>query len=151
MSTVRVILRGEVRGLGHRGDIVDVSPGYARNYLMPHGLAMPSTVGAERQAEAMKRSRVVRNARDRDAATEIATALVPKIIAITARASESGHLFGSVTAQDIVDAVAAQTNIELDRKVLRLDEHIKTTGPHTIMARLHADVEFPIQIEVAAE
>jgi large subunit ribosomal protein L9 len=147
---VNVILRADLDGVGKRGDIVDVADGYARNYLVPRGLAMKATPGATAQAAAMRRSRDIRDAAARAAAEEIATKLVPARITITARAGSEGRLFGSVTASDIAEAVVEQTGIELDRRVLRLPEPIKSLGEHTVPARLHADVEFPVTIDVVA-
>ncbi len=150
MIAQKVVLRGDVDGIGKRGDVVEVSPGYARNFLLPRGLAFPATPGAERQAEAMRRTRILRDQRDREAAQEIAKLLVSTPIKVSARSGSGGKLFGSITANDIVDAVAAQTNVELDRKSLRLDEAIKTTGSHQVGVHLHAEVEFPITVEVSA-
>ncbi|MGH9137316.1 MAG: 50S ribosomal protein L9 [Acidimicrobiales bacterium] len=147
---MKVILRDDVTGVGKRGDICDVADGYARNFLMPKGLAMKATPGAAAQASAMRRARDVRDAQDRSAAEEIATRLVPTTITISARAGTEGRLFGSVTAADIVDAVQAQTGIELDRRLLRLDEPIKSLGEHHVPVRLHTEVEFPITLDVAA-
>ncbi|MEI2699606.1 MAG: 50S ribosomal protein L9 [Microthrixaceae bacterium] len=151
MSVVKVILRGDVSGLGKRGDMVEVSKGYVRNFLEPRGLAMAATEGALQQAEAMRRSRDVKDARERESGQQIATVLVPKTITISVRASAAGRLFGSVSETEIVAAVAEQTGIELDRKDLLLDEHIKELGSHMVTARLHADVQFPISIEVVAD
>jgi large subunit ribosomal protein L9 len=145
---VNVILRADLSGVGKRGDIVEVADGYARNFLVPRGLAMKASPGAATQAASMRRSRDVRDAADRAAAEEIATKLVPTRITITARAGSEGRLFGSVTALDIAEAVQAQTGIEIDRRLLRLDEPIKALGEFTVPARLHADVEFPISIDV---
>lgn len=146
---MKVILRADLSQLGKRGDIVDVSDGYARNYLLPKGLGMVATPGALDQAGAMRRARDLRDAADRDAATTVASALVPKVIMITAKAGAGGRLFGSVTAADVVAAVTAQTGIELDRRTLHLPEHhIKTLGEHSVTAKLHAEVEFPIRLEV---
>jgi large subunit ribosomal protein L9 len=145
---MQVILRSDVDGLGKRGDIVDVADGHARNFLLPKGKAMKASDGAVTQAAKMRRARDLRDASDRDAATTVASTLVPKVITITAKAGVEGKLFGSVTSSDIVAAVAEQTGIELDRKVLHLDEQIKTTGQHTVTAALHADVSFPITVEV---
>jgi len=150
VSAVKVILRDDVSGLGKRGDIVEVSKGYVRNFLSPRGLAMPATEGAQQQAEAMRRSRDVKDAQNRESAEQIATVLVPKSIEITMKASDAGRLFGSVTQAEIVAAVAEQTGIELDRKDLLLEEHIKDVGTHMVTARLHSDVQFPITIEVVA-
>lgn len=145
---MQVILRNDLDGLGKRGDIVDVADGHARNYLLPKGLAFKATDGAVAQAAKMRRSRDLRDASDRDSARTIASALVPKVITITAKAGSEGKLFGSVTNADIVAAVEEQTGIKLDRKQVHLDDHIKTLGQHTATASLHHDVSFPITVEV---
>lgn len=148
MSAVRVILRADVSGLGKRGDIVEVSKGYARNFLAPRSLALPATDGAAAQAAAMRRARDLKDAKDREGAEEIAKVLVARTIEIPAKVGSGGRLFGSVTTTEVAEAVASQTGIELDRRVLHLDEHIKELGTHHVVARLHADVQFPITIEV---
>jgi large subunit ribosomal protein L9 len=145
---MQVILRSDLEGLGKRGDIVDVADGHARNYLLPKGLALKATAGAVDQAGKMRRARDLRDASDRDAATTIASTLVPKIIAITAKAGSEGKLFGSVTTADIAEAVAAQTGIVLDRKSIQLDDHIKTVGEHTATVSLHHAVSFPLRVDV---
>jgi|SRR5690606_1570710 len=147
---MQVILRNDLEGLGKRGDIVDVADGHARNYLLPKGLAITASAGAVEQAAKMRRARDLRDASDREAATTVASTLVPKVITIPAKAGAEGKLFGSVTTADIVAAVADQTGVELDRKSLHLDEQIKTTGQHTATASLHPEVSFPITIEVVA-
>ncbi|UDY34370.1 50S ribosomal protein L9 [Dermatobacter hominis] len=148
MTDVKVILRADVSGLGKRGDIVEVSKGYARNFLAPRELAFPATDGATSQAEAMRRSRDVKDAKDREGAEEIAKVLVARTIEIPARVGSGGRLFGSVTTTEVADAVLEQTGIELDRKDLQMEEHIKELGTHHVFARLHADVQFPITVEV---
>jgi large subunit ribosomal protein L9 len=147
---VKLVLRSDVAQVGKKGDIVDVADGYGRNYLVPKGLAFPASTGVEAQATAMRRSRDVRDATDRAAAQEVATSLVPKVVTITARAGAEGKLFGSVTSHEIADAVAAQTGVELDRRQIHLDEPIKTLGTHLVPTKLHAEVEFPITVEVVA-
>jgi large subunit ribosomal protein L9 len=147
---VKLVLRTDVAQVGKKGDIVDVADGYGRNYLVPKGMAFPATAGVETQATSMRRSRDVRDASDRAAAQEVATSLVPQVVTITARAGVEGKLFGSVTTTEIADAVAAQTGVEIDRRQLHLDEPIKTLGTHLVPAKLHAEVEFPITVEVVA-
>lgn len=148
---MQVILRSDVTGLGLRGDIVDVADGHARNFLFPKGHAMKATDGAVAQAARMRRSRDLKDASDREAATTVASTLVPKVIEISAKAGAEGKLFGSVTNADIVKAIEEQTGIVLDRKVLHHDDQIKTLGQHTVTAALHSAVSFPVTIEVVAE
>jgi len=146
--SVKVILREDLKGVGKRGDIVEVSDGHARNYLLPKGLALKATSGAVDQAAKMRRSRDLRDASDRDAAATIASTLVPKVITIKAKSGSEGKLFGSVTTADIAAAVEEQTGIKLDRKSLQLEEPIKSVGEHTATASLHHAVSFPIRVDV---
>ncbi len=145
--SVKVILRADVAQVGKRGDIVEVSDGYARNYLYPKRLAIVATDGAVSQANSMRRARDLKDAADRSAAEEIARALVAKVITIKARAGSEGRLFGSVTSTDVVEAIAAQSGVELDRRKVHVDP-IKTLGTHSASVKLHSDVEFPVTIEV---
>lgn len=144
---MKVILRNDLEGLGKRGDIVEVADGYGRNYLLPRGIAFLATPGAVDQAARMRRARDLRDSQDREAAQTIATTLVPKVITIPAKAGQEGKLFGSVTSSDVVAAVREQTGIELDRRQLDT-EPIKSVGQHTVTAKLHRDVSFPITVEV---
>jgi large subunit ribosomal protein L9 len=146
---MKVILRSDLDGLGKRGDIVDVSDGHARNYLLPKGHAITASAGAIEQASRMRAARDQRDSEAREAAAAIASTLVPKVIVVEAKAGPEGRLFGSVHASDVVEAVQAQTDIELDRRSLEV-ESIKTVGQHTVTASLHADVSFPITIDVVA-
>jgi large subunit ribosomal protein L9 len=146
---VKVILRADVERVGKKGDILDVADGYARNFLVPRGLALKATSGAIDQAAAMRRARDVRDAAERSAAEDVARQLVPKVITLSARAGAEGKLFGSVTAADIAEAVQAQTGIAIDRRRIQLDEPIRDVGTHRVTAKLHSDVEFPVTVEVS--
>ena len=148
---MKVVLRSDVETLGRKGDLLDVSDGYARNYLMPRGLAMRATKGVVRQSESMRRSRVARDARDRDAAQAVADQLGARPIELKVRAGEGGRLFGSVTAIDIADAVQAQAGITIDRRHLSLPEPLKELGPAEVPLRLHPDVEVALAIDVVTE
>jgi large subunit ribosomal protein L9 len=145
---MKVVLRADVARLGKRGDIVEVKDGYARNHLVPAGVAMPATPKVSEQAAAMRRSRDRRDARDREGAQSIAQRLVPVVITIPARAGREGRLFGSVTPSDVVDAVEAQTGIHIDRRRFVDAEPIKQVGLHEVAVRLHADVEFRLSVDV---
>ena len=148
---MKVVLRADVDGLGRKGEICEVAAGYARNYLVPKGLALKSSPGAERQAEAMRRSAAMRRAADRADAEEIAVRLAPAVLTIPARAAESGHLYGSVGPADIVAAVEDQVGAVIDSKAVALDAPIRETGSHTVLFQLHADVEVPVTVEVTAQ
>ena len=145
---MRVVLRTDVEGVGKKGDILDVADGFARNFLIPRGRAIKATEGVVSQAAAMRRSRDLKDAKDREGAETVARTLVPMVIRIPARAGTEGRLFGSITAQDVVDAVTAQAGVELDRRKLHLEEPIKTVGTHHVPVRLHSEVQFPVTIEV---
>jgi len=145
---MKIILRADHKVLGKRGDIVEVADGHARNYLLPHGLALVANDGAVNQAGAMRRARDLRDASDRDSAQTIAKVLVAKVITITAKSGAGDRLYGSVTAADVATAVQVQASIELDRRKLIMPEQIKTLGEYSVTAKLHSDVEFPFTIAV---
>ena len=145
---MKLVLRSDVNGLGKRGDIIDVADGYARNSLIPDGQAIPATPKIEHQAQAMRRSRDVKDARDREGAEAVARKLVPMVIKIPARAGAEGRLFGSVTTQDVVEAVQQQAAVTLDRRRLTTEEAIRSIGVHEVGVRLHPEVEFRITVEV---
>lgn len=144
---MNVILREDIAGVGRRGDIVTVADGHARNYLLPRGLAFVATDGAVAQAQAMRRRRDLRESADRESARTVAEALTSKTFTIKAKAGNEGRLFGSVTTSDIAGALAAQAGVTLDRKKV-VAQPIRTTGNHTAVVRLHADVECTIKINV---
>ena len=148
---MRVVLRDDVDGLGLRGDIVDVPGGYARNFLLPKGSALVATKGVEDQANAMRRARDLKEARDRQSAETQATVLAGAIVQVVARAGPAGRLFGSVTAADIAQAVHEQKGVELDRRQLELPEPIKTVGSTDVPVHLFQDVATVMTVEVVAE
>ena len=147
---MKVVLRTDVPGVGKRGDSADVSDGFARNYLVPQGRAIVASTGIEDQAAAMRRSRDLKDARNREGAEAIARKLVPIVFRIEARSGSEGRLFGSVTASDIIEAVGRQSGVELDRRRLVIDEAIKTLGSHEVGVRLHPEVEFRLTLEVVS-
>ncbi len=147
---MKILLRADVENLGKKGDLVDVADGYARNYLVPRGLALKASRGAQRQADAMRRNREAREARERDAAQALAAQFEGRTITIKARAGGEGRLFGSVTSADIADAVHRQTGAELDRRKIALDEPLKELGPAELQVRLHPEVTATLRVEVEA-
>jgi large subunit ribosomal protein L9 len=148
---VKVVLRDDIENVGRKGDLIEVADGFARNYLVPRGLAMKASKGVVQQAEAMRRNREAREARDREAAQALADQLTGRRIEVRARAGEGGRLFGSVTNLDIVDAVRAQTGVELDRRDTRLAEPLKELGATDVPVKLHTDVEVTLTVDVVAE
>jgi large subunit ribosomal protein L9 len=148
---VRVVLRDDVENVGRKGDLIEVTDGFARNYLVPRGLAIKATKGVVQQAEAMRRNREARDARDREAAQALADQLTGRRIEVRARAGEGGRLFGSITATDVADAVRAQTGVELDRRKTQLAEPLKALGAVEVPVKLHADVEVTLTVDVVAE
>lgn len=148
---MRVVLREDVDHLGHKGDLLEVADGYARNFLVPRGLAMKATKGIVAQADAMRRSRAARDARDQSSAAELAARLDAATIRLRVRAGEGGKLFGSVTSTDVAEAVQAQTGIDVDRRVIDLPDPIKELGTATLSVRLHPEVVATLHLEVAGE
>ena len=145
---MRIVLRADVAEVGKKGDIVEVADGFGRNFLIPKGKAFKASDGVVVQAQAMRRSRDLKDAKDRESAETVARTLVPAVITIPAKSGAEGKLFGSVTVADVVAAVSSQTGVELDRRRVHLAEPIKTLGTHQVAVKLHSDVEFPVTVEV---
>lgn len=148
---MRVLLRKDVSGIGRRGDIVTVSSGHARNFLLPGGLAILATDGAVTQANSMRRARDLREAADRDAALAISRELAKHTVTVKAKAGAEGRLFGSVTANDIVAAVKDQTSVVLDRKHINIDTPIRTVGAHQVSVGLFDGVSGVVSLSVVAQ
>lgn len=142
---MKLILTQEVSGLGSAGDVVDVKPGFGRNFLVPQGLATAWTRGGEKQVTQIKRARNKRSVRDLDHAMEIKAALEASPIVITARAGSEGRLFGSITVGDIASSIRV---VDVDKRKIVLAAPIKTTGRHEVTVRLHADVLATVALDV---
>jgi large subunit ribosomal protein L9 len=147
---MRIVLRDDVDNLGKKGEVVDVADGYARNYLVPRGLALKASAGSQKQADAMVRNRAARDRRERENAEALAAQFSGRTISIKARAGGEGRLFGSVTTSDIAEAVQKQTGAEIDRRKLALDEPLKELGGVDVQIRLHPDVVATVHVEVEA-
>lgn len=147
---MQVLLRRDVKGIGKRGEIVTVSSGHARNYLIPNGLAVEATDGAIAQAASTKKSRALREAADRESAQAIAATLTDTPLTITAKAGATGKLFGSVTASDIAEAVERQFHVVIDRKHITIEAPIRELGTHRAVVSLYADVRAAISVVVQA-
>jgi large subunit ribosomal protein L9 len=144
---MKVILADDVRGLGHRGETVTVKPGYARNFLFPQGMAYEATDANVRRLSEEKKKYDEKMLREKTVASEAASKVEGLTVTITKKAGEEGHLYGSVTASDIADALAAKS-IEVDRRRIELAEPIRSVGSHTVHVRLHKDVVATLTVEV---
>lgn len=151
---MKLILTAEVDHLGSAGDTVEVRDGYGRNYLLPRGLAMVATRGAQKQADEIRRAREIKQVRDREHADEIKTALeaLGEVVLTMKTSADSGKLFGSVTPNDVVGAIKKAGGPNLDKRVVRLPEaHIKAVGAYPVSIQLHSDVDVEVALNVVAE
>lgn len=149
---MKIILTADVPHLGGPGDLVHVKDGYARNYLLPRGLAILATKGAEKQVATIRRAQQARQIRDLDHAREIASTLSGLgTVAVLAKAGRSGgKLFGSVTVANVVDAVRSAGGPVLDKRVVDLDGPIKSAGAYQVTVRLHPEISVTVPLEVTA-
>lgn len=145
---MKVILQKTVERLGDPGDVADVADGYARNYLIPRGLAVRAEKGAVRHAESLKRAHQVRTKAQKGEFEAVAARIIQSPLAVTARAGEEGRLFGSVTAADIAEALSAQAGVAVDRRDIHLVEPIRSIGTHEVTIHLHAEVDPVITVDV---
>jgi large subunit ribosomal protein L9 len=147
---MEVILRDHVEKLGKRGEIVKVSDGYARNYLLPRKLALPATEGNRKHVERERKIMETREAEEKSQAEAIASRLSTIDITIARRVGETEQLYGSVTAVDIADFLKTK-GFEIDRRKLILPEPIKTIGEHDVPLKLHREVTAPLKVKVVKE
>lgn len=145
-----IILQEDVENLGSTGDVVDVKPGYARNYLLPQGLALPATEGNLKRIHEERRRKERAQERVREAAEEKADKLSGRSITFHERAGEGGQLFGSVTVADIAEHLRDE-GIAVDRKDILLEEPIKELGVYSVAVDLHEDVKPEVKVWVVAE
>lgn len=147
---MKVVLRRDIEGVGRRGDMVEVASGFARNRLFPSGLAIEANDKIEAQAAAMRRSRDLRDAKDREAAQAKADVLSSTTIRIAMRAGETGRLFGSVGPAEVVKAAREQAGVEIDRHQIVMEEHLKEVGDHTVSIHLLGDIHASLKISVTS-
>ena len=146
---MKVILADDVRGLGHRGDTVSVKPGYARNFLFPQGAAYEATPANVRRLGEQKKKYDEKTLQEKGIAQTVAGKIEGMTVVVVKKAGEEGHLYGSVTASEIADALAAK-GVEVDRRRVELAEPIRRLGSHTVHVRLHRDVAATLTVEVQA-
>lgn len=148
---MKVILLAEVTNKGGEGDVVEVAPGFANNYLFPQKKAVPATKGNLKQLEQRKHNIAAREENRIASANATKAALEPVTFKVEARVGEEGILFGSVTAQMIADAVKAQADTEIDRRRVEIKNAIKTAGQHTVKVSLYRDIKAELTILVGDE
>ena len=146
---MKVILQKPVDKLGAPGDIVEVADGYARNYLMPRGMAVKATKGGVKHIDSLKRAHTTRTNKAKAEAEQVAGRLISTPITVKAHAGEEGKLFGSVTSSDIAIAIDEQAGIKVDRHDVHLDEPIRSVGTHEVRIHLFAEVDPVISVEVS--
>jgi large subunit ribosomal protein L9 len=145
---MKVILLQDVSELGHKGDVIEVADGYARNYLVPRSLAMKASEGAMKNADALRRSREEALRKAREEAQQLAEALVGSRVVVAARSADEGKLFGSIGERDVVAAIHKFTGIEVDRSYVELPAPIKEIGLHEVTVRPHPEVAFQLTLDV---
>lgn len=147
---MEVILREDIEKLGHRGEVVKVAAGYARNFLLPQRLAVPATDSNKKIVEQEKQAHLRREAVQQTEAADLAKILNGTTVTITRQAGENDQLFGSVTSKDIADALEAQ-KFNIDRRKIQLDDPIKQLGEHKVTVRLFKDVTAEVNVNVTKE
>jgi large subunit ribosomal protein L9 len=147
---MEVILREDVPSLGKAGQLVRVKPGYARNFLLPRGLAFEATEGNKKRIDSEARARVAKQSAERAASEQQAAALGSLTVTLRGKAGEEGKLFGSITAQDIATALA-ELGHAIDKRKLELEHPIKTVGFHSVLVRLHSDVHAEVKVNIVPE
>lgn len=149
---MEIILKQDIPNLGYKNDLIKVKPGYARNFLIPKGMAILATESAKKSREEMLKQKAFKEEKIIKEAEVLAKALDGKAIKIGAKAGTSGKIFGSVNALQVADAIKDQLNLEIDRKLIEVDgESIKELGTYKAKIRLHKQVEAEITFEVFAE
>jgi large subunit ribosomal protein L9 len=150
MANVKLILSEDVSGLGHAGDVVDVRPGYARNFLVPEGKAVLASEARIREVEHLKRQIAEKQAKALADLRQAKKALEALSLEVTAKVGEEGRLFGSVTAAQVAELLAAR-GMEIDRRKIDLPEPIKEAGEHSVAVRLHREVVATLRLKVTPE
>lgn len=148
---MKVILQQEVKKLGKKGDIIEVSEGYARNYLLPQKLAIMATANNVNNANLQKAAEERKKERALDEAKLLAAQMAKITVAIPVKMGEGGRLFGSVTAKDIADALVKEHKLELDKRKIELKDALKSLGTFTVPIKLHPEVSTQIQVTIKAE
>ncbi len=145
---MKLILTQEVTGLGAPGDVVEVKDGYGRNYLVPRGVAIRWSRGAEKTVESIKAARSSRAVRDHDHAAEIKSKLEAQSVMVKVRAGEGGRLFGAVTVAEIAEALSSASGEAVDKRTIAVTNPIKSLGAHEVSVKLHDEVSATVHLNV---
>ena len=145
---MKVILLRDVRGKGKKGEMLEVSDGYARNYMLPRKIAIEATVDATNTMRMNQKAAAEKAAREKAEAAEIAKKLRDMTLTVTAKGGGAGRLFGSVTNQEISEALKASAGIEVDKRKIVIAEPIKTTGVFTVQCKLGYEINAPLKVEI---
>jgi large subunit ribosomal protein L9 len=148
---MKVILTEDLKGTGKKGEVVNVKDGYGRNFLIPDGRAIPATEGNVKRFEHIIKSFAGRKEREIKSAEDLKAKLDETTVTLKKKVGLDGKLFGAVTHKDIADAIKSALGIEIDRKIIRIDEPIKMSGAHTVTIHLRQDVNAVLKIEVEKE
>lgn len=148
MATTEVILVKPIIGLGGESDQVQVAAGYARNYLIPEGFAIPANKANKRQLEVLKVRKMARESRELNAAKELSASLSQLILTLKVRTGEGGRLFGSVTAANISTALKQQFEVEVDRRKIHLESPIRNLGEHVVELHLHGEIMGKLRVKL---
>lgn len=148
---MKVILQQEVKKLGKKGDVIEVSEGYARNYLLPHKFAIPATADNVNAAQQQKDSEARKAKRLLDEARLHAAQIAKLKVTVAVKTGEGGKLFGSVTSKDIADALKAQHGLDIDKRKIEIKDALKSLGTYPVTIKLHPEIAAQIEVQVTAQ
>jgi large subunit ribosomal protein L9 len=148
---MKIILQKEVDKLGAPGDVVEVADGFARNYLIPRGMATAASKGAVRHSERLRQGHQERVRKALTEAQDLAAKLTASPVRVTARAGDDGRLFGSITVADVTKELQARVDVPLDRREVHLAEPIRNVGSHEVTVHLHPEVDATVTVEVVRQ
>lgn len=148
---MKVILKEDIKGVGKKGELINASEGYARNYLLPRGLALEGTEGNLAMLKEKKDSQKFKKENEQKEAQDLAKKLTGIVVKFKVKAGEGGRLFGSITSKDVAEEIKKQHGFDVDKKKIVLDEPIKSAGTYNVEVKVYPEVSAKIKVEVAGE
>jgi large subunit ribosomal protein L9 len=148
---MKVILKEDIKGVGKKGELINASDGYARNYLFPKGLAMEATEGNLAMLKEKKDAQKFKKDNERNEAQELAKKVSGLVVKFSVKTGEGGRLFGSITSKDIAEEIKKQHKIDVDKRKIVLDEPIKASGTYNLEVKVYPEISAKIKVEVAGE